>query len=136
MKAKLGITVGLLGAAVYFAALFGGYIPVLLIAGYALLMEDNEWIKKTVVKAVILMVSFGFLLTIINLIPSLLSWISSIVALFDGSFDYSVVNTIISIITKPIDIFRTCLFLILGVKSLKQGTIAIPFVDKLIEKYY
>lgn len=35
-KTKLGITVGLLGAIVYFAGIFGGYQTLILISGYVL----------------------------------------------------------------------------------------------------
>lgn len=136
MKTKLGISVALLGAAVYFAALFGGYVAVVLLAGYVLLFEENEWLKKSAVKAVALMISISFLVTLINLIPDLLSWISSLVSVFKGSFNYSIVSSIISVITKAIDIIRTCLFLLLGVKALNQGTVAIPYVDKIINKYF
>lgn len=136
MKTKLGVSVGLLGAMIYFAALFGGYTPVIVLAGYVLLFEGNEWLKKAAVKAVALLVSISFLLTVINLIPDLLLWISTIVSVFKGTFNYSIVTSIISIFTRLIDIIRTCLFLILGVKALNQGTIVVPVVDKLINKYY
>lgn len=136
MKTKLGISAGLLGAAVYFAALLGGYTPVILLAGYVLLFEDNEWLKKSAVKAVALMISIGFMINVIGLIPDLLSWISSLVSVFKGSFNYGIVSSIISVITKAIDIVRTCLFLILGVKALNQGSIAVPFVDKIINKHF
>lgn len=136
MKTKLGISVGLLGTMVYFAALFGGYTPVILLAGYVLLFEENEWLKKAAIKAVALLVSIAFLVTVINLIPDILSWISTIVSVFKGTFNYSIVTSVISIFAKAIDIIRTCLFLTLGVKALNQGTVAVPFVDKLINKYY
>ena len=32
MKTKLGVNVGIFGALIYFAALFGGYVPLLLLA--------------------------------------------------------------------------------------------------------
>lgn len=134
-KAKLGISVGLLGAAVCFAAIFGGYTAVVLIAGYILLMEENDWLRRTAVKAAVLMVFFGFLLTLIGLIPDLMSWISSIVDVFDGDFNYSIVNAIVSVFTKAIDMIRTCLFLLLGAKALNQKTIAVPFVDSILNVY-
>jgi hypothetical protein len=71
-----------------------------------------------------------------NLIPDLLSWISALVTIFKGTFNYSLINSIVSLITKAIEIVRTCLFLMLGAKALNQGTVAIPFVDKLIDKYF
>lgn len=46
-KTKLGVSVGIFGAFLYVAALFGGYIAITLLAGYVLLMESNEWLKKT-----------------------------------------------------------------------------------------
>lgn len=135
MKTKLGISVGMLGAMIYFAALFGGYLPVIILAGYVLLFEENEWLKKSAVKAAAVMVSFAFFITLLNLIPELLYWISSLVFVFKGSFNYTVVDSIINVITKLLDIIRTCLFLGLGAKALNQGTIAVPFVDKIISKY-
>lgn len=136
MKTKIGISVGLLGAAVYFAALFGGYVPAIILAGYILLREDNEWLRKSAVKAVALMMLISFVITLIALIPDLLSWISSLVAVFKGTFNYGIVSSIISLITKAIDIVRTCLFLMLGTKALNQGTVAVPVVDKIINKYF
>ena len=136
MKTKLGISVGLLGAAIYFAAFFGGYTAVILLVGYALLFEENEWLKKTAVKAVALMISISFLVTLIGLVPDLLYWISTLVSVFKGTFNYGAVSSVINVITGAIDIIRTCLFLILGAKALNQGTVTVPFVDKLINKYF
>lgn len=136
MKSKLGISVGLLGAGIYLAALFGGYVAVIVLAGYVLLVEENEWLKKSAVKAVALLMTISFAITLINLVPDLLSWISSLVSIFKGTFNYGVVSSVISLITKAIDIVRTCLFLMLGAKALNQGTVAIPFVDKIINKYF
>lgn len=135
MKTKLGISVGLLGAIIYFAALFGGYTPVIILAGYVLLFEENEWLKKSAVKAVALMVFIAFLMTLIGLIPDLLSWVNSLVLVFNGNFNYGIVISVINVITKAIDIIETCFFLILGSKALNQGTVTVPFVDNIINKY-
>ena len=72
-KTKLGISVGLLGAAIYFMGLFSGYLVVVLLAGYVLLCEDNEWLKKSAVKAVSVMALFSFLITVVNLVPNAIS---------------------------------------------------------------
>lgn len=68
-KTKLGVSVGIFGAFLYVAALFGGYIAITLLAGYVLLMESNEWLKKTAVKAVATLACFSFLSLLIGLIP-------------------------------------------------------------------
>lgn len=134
-KTKLGVTVGLLGAAVYFSALFASYIPVIMIAGYILLAEENEWLRKAVIKAVVLLMSIEVFLAIVSLIPDALSWINSLISIFNGALNYTIVSTLVNIISKAVDIIRTVLFLLLGIKAFNQGTITIPFVDNLINKY-
>ena len=52
-KTRLGISVGMLGAAVYLTGLFSGYLVALLMAGYVLLCEENGWLKRSVIKAVV-----------------------------------------------------------------------------------
>ena len=93
-KTKLGISVELLGASICLTALFGGLTPTILLAGYVLLMEKDEWLRRCAVKAlaVLLMIAFG--ITVVGLIPDLLSWISSIVRVFKGNFDYSFISSI------------------------------------------
>ena len=40
-KTRFGISVGLMGAAIYFVGLFGGYAAMLLLAGDVLLFGEN-----------------------------------------------------------------------------------------------
>lgn len=134
-KTKLGVSVGLLGAAVYFSAAFGGYVAMFLVAGYVLLFEENEWLKKAAVKAATLMIAVGVLNTAIGLIPDVLNWLYSFLTVFDVYISVSTVSTIFDSIIGAISIIRTVFFLILGVKALNQGTVNVPVVDKLINKY-
>lgn len=133
-KTKFGITVGLFAAAIYFAAIFGGYVPVLLLGGYALIAEKDGWLKRVAIKAVAILILFSFAVTVIGLIPDVLSWIASMVYLFDGMFSYDKVSQVIDLVTNLIDIFRTCLFLVLGVNALKMKDVSIGFIDNLINR--
>lgn len=134
-KTKLGISVGLLGAAIYFTGLFSGYLVAVLLTGYVLLFEENGWLKKNAVKAVALMAFFSLLTVGINLIPNVLGVISDLLGIFDVRFSYGVVNSIISVVIGIINLIERVLFILLGFKALNQGTIAVPVVDKLIGKY-
>lgn len=134
-KTRLGISVGMLGAAVYLTGLFSGYLVTILIAGYVLLFEENGWLKRSVVKAVSLMVFFSFITVLINLIPDAMNCISYIASMFGGNFHIGFVSNLVSAVTSVIDIIEKVFFLALGVKALNQGTIAVPVVDKLISKY-
>lgn len=134
-KTRLGVGVGLLAAAMYFIGLFGGYLAAIVLAGYVLLFEEDEWLKKTVVKVVSLMVLFSLLTGIINLIPDMMDCLSNFIKGFYGFLVVGVLSrtTILAVII--LDIIQTLLFVVLGFMALKKKTIAIPFIDKLINKY-
>lgn len=134
-KTKLGISVGLLGAGQYFMGLFSGYLVAVLLAGYVLLCEDNEWLKKAAVKAISVMVLFSFASAIVNLIPNVMSFIDSIVSMFGGNFYIAFISNLVNAVVTALNVIEKLLLLGLGVKALNQGTIAVPVVDGLINKY-
>lgn len=135
-KTKLGISVGLLGACVCLATLFSGYLAAIVLVGYILLFEENEWLKKNSVKAL----AFGMMITlvtyVIGLIPDLLSWFNSVFRVFNGSFNYGFTSSIITVINGALDIIEKCVLMLMGVKALKLGTVNIPVVDNVVNKYF
>ena len=134
-KTRLGISVGLLCAAVYFTGLFSGYLVPVILTGYVLLFEENEWLKRNAVKAVALMEFFSLLTILFNLIPDAISFIGNIAAAFGGNFGINLLTRIVAAIVDVIDIFKKILFIGLGFKALNQGSISVPVVDTLINKY-
>lgn len=130
-KTKLGISVGLMGAIVYFAGLFGGYLVSLIVLGYVLLVEDNPWLRKTSVKSIILLVTFSVISATIGLIPDFISFINNIFNVFGSYFSLSVLTNILAVITSALSILKTVVFLVLGLKALNQGTLNIPVVDNI-----
>ena len=134
-KTKLGIPVGLLAAGIYFTGLFGGYLVAVLLTAYVLLVEDDEWLRRSSVKAVILMAVLSLTTTILGFFPDVLGVISSFLSIFGVNFTYYTFSTIISVFVQIIDILRYVFFIILGVKALRGRSVAIPIVDSLIYKY-
>ena len=134
-KTKLGVSVGLVGAAAFFCALFGGYTPVLLITGYVLLFEESAWLKKTCIKAVALLMSISFLVTGLGLIPDLFGWLSDFLGLIHLNISFSIIYSIVNLLTDAIYIVKVIFFLVLGMKALKQENFAISFIDNLVDKY-
>lgn len=134
-KTKLGVSVGILGACIYFLALFGSYTPTILLAGYVLLREENEWLKKCAVKAVAVMITISVAINVFELIPDVIFWINSIFATIGLGFGYSFITSVIGVFTGGLSIVKTCVLLLLGLTALNQGTIKVPVVDKMIEKY-
>lgn len=133
-KTKLGVSVAVLGAAMYFTGLFSGYIITIILAGYILLMEENVWLKKAAVKSVALMIAFSVLSALLGLIPDVIGFVDSIVNIFGASFRISVLSNIIYMLREGLDLVEKVLFLLLGLKALNQGTIKVPVIDKLVDK--
>ena len=135
-KTKLGISAALLGVVVCFSGLFSGYLLVFLLTAYILLMEENVWLKKTAVKTVAVLMVFSLLSAVLGLIPDLISVISSIFNIFNGSFSIRILSSIISAARSILGFLETLLLLGLGFKALNQGTIKIPMIDKLVDKAF
>ncbi len=134
-KTKLGISVGLFGALVFAAALFGGYMSSIIILGYVLLFEANEWLKKSAVKAVATLVAFSFVTAVIGLVPDAINWVANVINTFGGNVRFEFINDVFSDIKGVISILKDVVFLGLIYKALNQGTIKLPVVDDLINKY-
>lgn len=134
-KTRLGISPGLLAAAIYLLGLFSGFWVAVFLAGYVLLLEENRWLKISAVKAVSLMAFFSFLTVILNLIPNFLGVINDFANMFQVSLAFGPVNSFFYAILGIVDIVEKILFLILGFKALQQGTIRLPVVDQLIARH-
>lgn len=134
-KTKLGVSVGLLGAGVFFSALFGGYIPVILVAGYVLLCEDSDWLKKAAVKAVALLMTFSVLTYALGLIPDLFYWLEDFLGLINLNISFSFINNIVNLLTSAIAIVKIVAFLVLGLKALKKEDFAISAIDDMVNKH-
>lgn len=134
-KTKLGISVGMLGAVVCFMGLFSGYLLTILLVGYVLMCEENEWLKRTSVKAAAVMIVFSVLTTVVGFVPSAISVIDNLVSIFGGNFYIVFISKLVSAVITVLDIMEKLLLLGLGIKALNQGTIPVPAVDNLINKY-
>ena len=135
-KTKLGISQGMLGAVVYFTAALLGYISLFIVGGYILLVEKTEWLKKCVVKAVVLMLLYSLLSTVIGLIPQMFSFSNGEDVLLGGYYLYLTgAYQIVAAVLVVLNLARIGLFIALGGKALNEKTITIPIVDKMIDRY-
>lgn len=135
MKTKLGITAGLMGTCAYFMAMFGSYVALIVLVGYVLLSETNEWLRRTAVKAIVLALAIDVLCALINLLPGALDVIDSMLRIFNGSLYAAKVGEFTSFLTNVVKYAGRILFLILGINSLKQGYIRIPVLDSFLERH-
>ena len=135
-KAKLGISVGVLGAAMCFSGLFSGYIIAGILAGYILLMEENVWLKKTAVKTIAVMMVFSAFSVLIGFIPDVIGIIDDVFGIFNGSFHIYPLTSIVYTVRDILNLLESVLLLALGLKALNQGTIKVPTIDKFVDKAF
>lgn len=132
---RLNISPALLGAVLYFSALFGGYLCTFALALYVLLCETDAFVRRAAVKAPAVMVSFSVLTTLIYLLPDTVNVINVFVSLFGGSFYVGFLSSLANVLAVIVDFVRKVLLLWLGVQALKRTDVHVPFVDKLLSKF-
>ena len=135
MKTKLGISVGMMAAATYLIGLINGNLALLLIIGYVFLCESDEWLKKSVVKALALSLAFSVVSIVINLIPNGIMMVDDLLNIFGGNFSIGFLSRIVNFFDTVLMILERLLMLGLAVLALDTKTIKLPVVDKMIEKH-
>ncbi|MBE6714425.1 MAG: hypothetical protein E7575_03950 [Ruminococcaceae bacterium] len=142
-KTKLGVSAGLLGAAVCLVCLFGsgmGYIGTFVLLGYVLLFEENIWLKRTAVKAAVLMFIFALISVFIGFIPDFMEIIRNLMSLFnkplEGDAVYMIESKIPVLLSNVVNFAKYIFFIALAVKSLGQKTIIIPALDRMLNKHF
>ena len=137
-KSKLGISVGLLGAILFMAAILEP-LAAIIIAGYILIAEENVWLRRTAVKSTVILIAFAALNVIIYLIPDFIDVIENLICIFKDDYysgDFvSFINRLVSFISSVFDYIKVILFALLALKSLTQSTIIIPAIDKFINNH-
>ena len=135
-KTKLGISIEMLGVILYISVALFGYFGLLVVGGYIVFVEKQEFLKKCVVKAVVLMFSFTLLSTVISVIPRILYFGMETDTFFDGVYLYlSGTYQVVAMVLVILNCVRMALFVWLSVKAWKKQNGTIPIVDKFIEKY-
>ncbi|MBQ2864952.1 MAG: hypothetical protein IJE90_00355 [Clostridia bacterium] len=139
-KSKLGISVGLLCAILYFTYLFNTSIIPLAVIAYILIVEENIWLKKSAVKSLVVYVAVAIVLPfVIDLIPDILNIVDDLLNVFDIYLRnyqfFNVIFSIFSFLLNLVNLVKNVIFIMLGVLALKQSTIKLPVVDDFINKY-
>ena len=137
MKTKLGLPVGLLAALVYFAALFSGFgLALVILAGYVLLVESDEWLKRMAVKAVVFTVTMTVLYWIVSLIPNILGVINDVIALFNGEYLHiEWLSDIVDLLHSILTFVENAVLILLGIKALSKTTVYVPVIDGMVNKF-
>lgn len=134
-KSKLGVHVLLLAAGAWLLSYFGGYTILLLFAGYVLLMEENLWLKKQVLRVLSVMLCFSILDVVVDLLPNFIDLLDSIWSLFDESVYWEFLPKLIRVLNEIIYWVKLVIFMLGGLLALKGKTFKLPVIDKFLNKF-
>lgn len=127
-KTSLGIRVNVQAAIIFFTALLGGYVALFLIAGYTLLKEKNEWLKKNAIKAVWLSIIFSVSAALIGLIPDTFNILTKLIGVSSPIMtDMCNIVGLVILWVKKIVLFLS------GYMAFKCMEIRVSFIDKMIQ---
>ena len=142
--AEIGISIALFAALIYWSGLMGSIpvVPVLL-AGYVLIKEKDQWLRAVALKVIAIMVCFGLLFGFINLLVyfkevmvDIINMLLTTISLGTADRITGVFFTDILNILTYIVLFIRDLFLILsGFKALKYRNLRIPVIDDLVNRH-
>ncbi len=135
-KSKLGLSVPLMAAIVYLIALFGGYIPVLLVLGYVLLCEENAWLKKTSLKALFILLIFSGLSYVLGLVPDMFNLLTSLLDIFKVHFYPSFIHNIFNFLTLIVSFIRPLLLILMAIFAYNNKSLPIPGLDPILDKAF
>lgn len=132
-KSKLGISVCLLGMIVFLTG-YLGITALALVAGYILLREENETLRRYAVYSIVMYIVFA----LISLCLGALGTVIDIINFRDwmyGSGFYSVLNSILSTISSIVSLAEKAAFGLFALCALFGKPVKFGAVDKVIEKH-
>ncbi|MCQ2521156.1 MAG: hypothetical protein MJ105_02160 [Lachnospiraceae bacterium] len=134
MRTKLGISAGLLAAIMYWCGFFSGIVPLIIIAGYVFLKEENDFLKRTALKAVVFLLAFFVIKELLVIIPVMIGDVLDIVNTYSGNY-YSLnkVTQVFYTIRDIVGWAQTFFFVFVGFASLKLKDIPFAPLDKIVD---
>ncbi len=134
-KTKLGISVALMGAGLYFLGIFS-FIPAFLLAAYVLLREENAWLKRNAIRMVVIVTGFYLLHTGVDMLQEIWGVFNSILGMIPFlNLHFNFPLNLDSLANYIISFLQNLVLLISGFKALSGNMIKVDFADKLLLKH-
>lgn len=134
LKTKLGISIALVGAAMYFLGAIS-FTPAVLLAGYVLIVEQNEWLKRQAAKMIGVVVVFGVLSIAVGWIDDVVYMIGIIVRWFAKDTYLSVPANLTTLCQYIITFAKEVFLLMMGFMALGMKNVKLGVVDKQLDKF-
>lgn len=136
MRTKFGISVGLLASIMYLAPVFGGVTVLILIAGYCLVAEEEVFLKKAALKAILVYIGFSFLIKLVGIIPMAFGNLTDWTYLYGIHIFFGMIRNFGQGIVGLLRLLQTLCFLVLAYQAYRLGDIKLPIIDDIINKAF
>lgn len=133
-KTKLGLSVGIVGAATYLLYQFGGYTPALLLVGYILLCETDAGLKRTALTATVIALGYSLLNYVVYLLPNMTGLLTSFLNIFGVYPELYIIDRIFNFLGSVAGFLKGLLMVFLAGASLLSKPVELPFLKKLISE--
>lgn len=135
LKTRLGLPANVVAAVMYLVALFGnGYLAPLVLAGYILLFEDLNFVRRAAVKSMAILLAVSVVSFVVYLIPNFVETIQHMLWIFDESFDTSVLDNICRFMMDLVYLAEKAVLVLLAVMALFRKSIDIKPLNNLADK--
>lgn len=135
LKTKLGVSIALVGAAMYFLGAYS-FIPAVLLAGYVLIAEQNEWLKRQAAKMIGVVLLFGILSIAVSWLDDVVSVLNIIIHWFDKGASYlSIPANLTSLCQYIISLSKEIFLIVMGFMALGMKNVKLGAIDKLLDKF-
>lgn len=134
LKTKLGISIALVGAAMYFLGAIS-FIPAMLLAGYVLIAEQNDWLRRQAAKMIGVVIVFGLLSIAVGWLDDIASVLNIIVNWFDDGVYIRIPANLTSLCQYVISLAKEIFLLVMGFMALGMKGVKLGVVDKQLDKY-
>lgn len=133
-KTKLGISVALTAALLYFLGLISP-IALVVAAGYVLIAEKDQWLRKSAVQALAIMLFYQIVVAVIGVGSYLFTFLNNVITNFAHSFHIGYPLHIDNILLSLAWLAQAVLLLILGFMALANKGFDLPMISDFADKH-
>lgn len=143
-KSKLGISLNLFSAILYFLGALSNIIIITIAAAYVLICEENEKLKRTAIKALLITIALSIVTYLMINLLSLSAHIFNVIqnfrlidnSSFNTNFYFSnLVQYIQMSANQILSIIQILIPVVLGFRAYRQKDIKIKWIDNILDKH-
>lgn len=130
---KLGIKTNTLAMLMCIVGLVSGYVGALLMAGYILLSESDRMLRRTAIRTLVVMCLASLLIEVVDLLPETITWISSLLSLFNGSLYIGFLSALCNVLVGAVRLAESVILLLMAYNAYKGKELSVKKIDAFID---